>query len=238
MRRKLPNNWISSKNYPDADLQCTELKFTYMFEEWIFPVIEQFCYDAVEQGRRDKDSGSISRRYYDGTKEHVKITVDFGGKDEFLHSRYFCEGALKDISDQCSEPHEKTNPWNVKAGGTYEFDGYKYWLEPQVERAPPGHAYGGGCRCTWNFPKMKEWKVWGHGWGGVWEVDRIREEIKGCNLNEGAVEYRNKIPSPGENIEWQFKFQTSSKTNKKCIQDALRKAGGPVGINKCTGYGG
>ena len=220
----------------DGDLHCNELKDTYVFQKYLLPLVKEFCNDAANQGEKDKNSGSITRVYHERTKEQVRYQMDIegGAKPEFDA----CMEGFTSVMDDCSLPDDN-NPHNVKAGGRLVSGAFTYHIKPETgKRAPPVHALGGGCKCTENIGGRKRWRFWGHGWAAVDFGEGVRQALHrgNCHPSDEYFWFYN-VDRQDDNIEWEGSFDTWDDTQKKCVQDALGEAGGPTGINLCTGRG-
>ena len=220
------------------DLHCNDLKDYYVFRTPLVDRVKEFCEEAVKQGKKDKDSGAITRSYNKLSKEEFRFQMDIDSNAKPDYDG--CEKALKSIIDDCSMGDKEKNPHNVKAGGTLKTKDFKYAMQPESREARGDviHAVGGGCKCIYNAAGVKMWKFWEHGWATVDKGDTIREELHrgNCHPNDKSFRFTT-LMKVKDNIEWEATVKTWDDTHKSCIQDALGKAGGPTGTNKCTGIG-
>ena len=216
---------------------CTSLETNrYISRDLLKPRVDEFCDDAAKQGKKDKDSGSITRAYYKDTKEEVHISLKILHDDKPDHDD--CIKTLMVLTDSCNNPDAewkkgKKNPHNVKAGGIWEKEKFIYRIRPEHTRGSADEAYVGGCRCEFRF-FTNSCKIWGHGWATLDGGARIREEVGACALWRHTWAWGILKP-PRDGTEWTGAFETSP-SQKDCVKWALIESGAPRGIT-CTGSG-
>ncbi|MBE3048676.1 hypothetical protein IMZ48_40495 [Candidatus Bathyarchaeota archaeon] len=86
---------------------------------------------------RDKDSGAITKIIFPKDEDEVRFVMEtyFDTKPEMDE----CRSVFTSIIDDCSLPDPKTNPRNVKVGGTMATkNGFRYHIVPWwVRKHPP-----------------------------------------------------------------------------------------------------
>ena len=119
---------------------------------------------------------------------------------------------------------------NWKAGGTLERGKVLYHVEPQGERQPEPKEVLGHCRTRYDFLYDSYW-IEGAGWGDSDSGDRLRDELYDCAGSHYGFGYQLK----DDGSEWQLSGR-SPVWRKKCIEGAIKDAGGPSDIS-CSGNG-
>ncbi|MBE3044525.1 hypothetical protein IMZ48_18550, partial [Candidatus Bathyarchaeota archaeon] len=224
----------------DDELNCFDIGTRYyVFRDYLADRVKEYCKAVDKKGIEGKDYPSITRIYYQWTKEAVKFEAFFQ-EDDAKGDYDSCEKALMSIIDDCSVADKKKNPHNVKAGGKKKVGDIIYLIDPYVgPRGDPIHAVGGGCKQTMNAAGTKKWKIWGHGWA-TWDNGKtIKDKLHegNCHPSDKTFKWKNLNEVKDDNIEWEAHFSTWDDTEKNCIQDALGAAGGPTGTDLCTGAG-
>jgi hypothetical protein len=134
---------------------------------------KQYCPAAVEQGSLDVGSGSLRRRYNEGTMEDIIITMDWSPGLPFKPELKACIQYLRNIlTDGCDGGTSPENAQGSKAGGTVKMGEVTYGIMPQTTRQPATLPKWAKCDSVYVFPWFNTNNVWGRGW-----VVRILEPI-------------------------------------------------------------
>ncbi|KAG9228985.1 hypothetical protein BJ875DRAFT_446379, partial [Amylocarpus encephaloides] len=181
---------------------------------------KEFCPDAVKQGGPDKDSGSIVRRYNEGTPEQISIAIDVltGGVPP---NEGDCEKHFLELIDGC-DGNDPKNSLNYKAGGVFTGGKSIYRMDPQSPRQPASNGKKGGCDSSYKL-LYNEYTVWGQGWDSADHGDALKNEVKGCALLPDTWSFSYGNGDDGR--EWTAKFRTGV-FQKKCTGHAGKSASG------------
>lgn len=145
---QLTCNCLASKKYIDRDGLANLIK-------------QEFCPDAVKQGGPDKDSGSIVRRYNQGTTDEVSIAIDLSSGTP-IPNEGDGETHLLTITDGC-DGNDSNNPANYKGGCLFTDGSNKYHIDPQALRQLASDGVKGGCDSSYKA-LYNEYTLWGAGW--------------------------------------------------------------------------
>ena len=220
---------------PTPQLTCNGLASRkYVDHEELANLIKQkFCPDAVKQGSPDKDSGSIVRRYNQGTLDEVSISIDLSHSTSTPNEND-CETNFKQIIDGCDPGNDSkdNNPANFKGGGLLTDGINKYHIDPQALRQPAFNEVKGGCNSAWKAV-YNEYTVWGAGWDGAHFGAGLHTQLEGCAILPNTWSFSYGLGSDGR--EWTAKFQTGV-FQKKCTGHAGDTASGIRNFG-CSGSG-
>jgi hypothetical protein len=118
IKEKIPGVVGGNSGDPTDNMECNELGDRYVPRETLRRLVEdQFCPTAVEQGTLDKDSGSLMRKYYEGTVDETHLALEWTPDLPYKPTMEDCKQYLMQAVDACSLPDTDTNPFNLKAGG-------------------------------------------------------------------------------------------------------------------------
>ena len=228
-RRRRPHSTHVSRRRKREDWppECADLNDHYSTRDLVADKIDTFCKDVnMQGGRKDKDSGAITRRYYEGTNEEVRFAIDIF--DNFKVDKDECKRRFKMLVDDCSPP-VGNNYHNVKAGGINKTPTAHYRLEPIAKRSRPENAYSGRCICT-NKGFYNSCNIAGAGWGIVDKAAGVKDELDDC------LPWKRREPKfeSEDDSEWYINDYQTAIGQKSCVQKALWEAGGP-GDLKCSG---
>ncbi|KAF2873587.1 peptidase S8/S53 domain-containing protein [Massariosphaeria phaeospora] len=134
----------------------------YIIQELMANVItNQFCPDAVAQGRLDDNSESISRTYFPGSMEEVTIAMDWSRNVAFTPNFDDCKKYMEDLLTGC----DTTFPMHWKGGGNIHVgtENVVYRWQPVTTRQIPMPSPWGGCDFT-NKALLESYHIYGAGW--------------------------------------------------------------------------
>lgn len=230
-----PNPMSSSPPQPVLSKTCAGLAADVLCgRETLRSIIEDhFCPDAVAQGGLDKDSGSISRRYNQGTMDEVALGIDYAPDLDFRPNMPDCvRYLLAELTDGCDGNDPDHNPENYKCGGTMKVGPVAYQIWPQAVRQSAKSGLQGGCDGTYKV-LWDEFTMWGHGFASSDSGAALKGQVDDCALLPDTWDFQYGLGSDGR--EWTAKFRTGV-FQKHCVGQAGKEAGAP-GDFECRGSG-
>lgn len=194
---------------------------------------DHFCPDAVAQGRLDKDSASIMRRYNQGTMDDVTVAINYAPGLNFKPNTADCVNSLLgDVTDGCDGNDPTGNPDNYRGGGIVNLGAVGYQIEPQAVRQLAKSGLQGGRDSTYKF-LWNEYTMWGHGFASGDFGMALKGQIGGCALLPDTWSFQYGLGSDGR--EWTAKFRTGV-FQRGCVGHATIAAEAP-GDFGCAGSG-
>ncbi|KAK2877265.1 hypothetical protein FQN49_001289 [Arthroderma sp. PD_2] len=229
-----------------TDKKCGMLKdLKYVTRDTLDDLIrDTFCPKAEGQGALDENSGSISRRYLEGTVEEVDIAMDWMPGANFKPNATTCNEFLHVILDGCNVPSKEfPNPMNWKGGGSVQVGPVKYRIEPKIIRLPAPKTPQGVCEITrheeYSLPPKHgipdrpqqnylDILIRGHGWNNSDHGEKIEKELEGCKVLPGSFKFDYGLGPHGR--EWEIKVKTKL-AQESCIENAIKTASGTDSIH-------
>ena len=226
-----------------STVKCSGLKSKkYVARDTVADAIKNnFCPDAVKQGKPDKGTTEISRKYYDGTPEEVVIAIDFKYDIGVKPDQDSCVNYLlgKTIDDCGGPTMDSDDVGNWNGGGQYIDVGDKgnvtYSVSPQAQRPDPPSKPIGQCQqfnSDDKVPSTGETKIYftvhGGGWADTDSGKELQEKLKSDGPGEPSgwsFKYDEKLASSG--FEWTAQYYYGSDNpNTGFNENAVSKAGG------------
>ena len=217
---------------PAREIRCNILKNHYVFHENLAPRIKEFCLEFEHVVEWKKET-SMTRVYYRGTKEQVKISA-YATEDIIKPNKNGCSAVFSAIMDDCSLPDPITNPHNVKAGGVYTSNGdHTFKIQPEMERETPDLAITATCHCLNGPDIVNVCRLSGHGWAAVDKGARLRDELEDkCTVKDGSFTFKT-LDKLQDGWEWTASVKMEH-PQRDCVGDISRRMGGPADL-ECTG---
>ncbi|KAL8724612.1 MAG: hypothetical protein Q9181_006752 [Wetmoreana brouardii] len=133
-------------------LKCTGIdNKKFMGRDDMNDKIGKFCADAAAQKVQDKDSGSTVRKYNEGTRYEVIISMDWPSGQDISHNmEENCKNYMTSIMDDCDGNDDK-NPLNWKHGGYNQVDKVRYNIIPTQDQ---GYTPG---TCSFHLQEDEQW---------------------------------------------------------------------------------
>ncbi|OIW34633.1 hypothetical protein CONLIGDRAFT_688528 [Coniochaeta ligniaria NRRL 30616] len=181
-----------------------------------------------QQGGLDKDSGSIARRYNQGTMDEVSLGIDYAPGLDFKPNMPDCvRYMLAELTDGC-DGNDPNNPENFKGGGTMKVGPVAYQIGPQTARQPAKSGLQGGCDGTYKV-LWDEFTMWGNGFASSDFGAALKGQVDDCALLPNTWDFQYGLGSDGR--EWGGQVP-----HGRVPERAGKEAGAP-GDFGCSGSG-
>lgn len=123
----------------DAKLTCSgDTTTKWMGRDALNTAIGTFCGAAEAQGVQDPGSGSLVRKYNEGSPDAVSLSIDWPSGSGFKPKKTDCVGYMTTVMDSCDAGDPKNNPLNWKHGGYNQVGDQRYNIAPMTERYKSG----------------------------------------------------------------------------------------------------